>query len=94
MRGVVAIVVDRRHVERSALRHFGERRVVQSIACSTDVGARAHGVASRPRDRTNESRSACRLRCAASTAAFISSKVNVSLPVTSAPLPVEPYILI
>ena len=30
---------------------------------------------------------------AASTAAFISSKENVSLPVTSAPLPVEPYIL-
>src|SRR5579871_5343981 len=31
--------------------------------------------------------------CAASTAAFISSYVNVWTPLVSAPVPVEPYIL-
>ena len=32
-------------------------------------------------------------RLAASTASFIASKEKVSVPVTSAPLPVDPYIL-
>ena len=44
--GVVAVVIDRRDVERPATRHLGERRVVEIDRVLERVRAGAHGVAS------------------------------------------------